>query len=179
MDFLGFLCGAPTPVCSLCQRQRAAGQEVLSWVPVPGCPCWDADSGFGASWACSTSGLTLWFWFDGQKLPSPLCPQSSLQSLSKHSNLMGPESNPDPKHSLPPGKGFFFFFCKTHIVHPREVGKSLHLPCRCHHCCCGSTRLGLPTLLGALAELHHLQFFFCQVLLCFLLHQTCNLSTVF
>lgn len=51
------------------------------------------------------------------------------------------------------------------MAHPREVqlvlrvGKSCHLPCRCHHCCCGSTRLGVPTLLGAPAELHHLQFF--------------------
>lgn len=40
-----------------------------------------------------------------------------------------------------------------------RVGKSLHLPCRCHPCCCGSTRLGLPALLGAPAELHHLQLF--------------------
>lgn len=40
-----------------------------------------------------------------------------------------------------------------------RVGRSPHLPCRCHLCCCGSTKLVLPTLLGAPAELHHLQLF--------------------
>lgn len=62
---------------SLWHRQRAAGQAVLSWVPAPGCPCWDADSGFGASRACGT----LWFWFAVEKLP-PCSVPSPLSGVS-------------------------------------------------------------------------------------------------
>lgn len=76
MDLLGFLCGTPTLVFSLCQKQRAGS---VSWAPVP---AWDADSGFGASQACgTTSGVTIWFCFAGEKLP-PLSAPSSLSRVS-------------------------------------------------------------------------------------------------
>lgn len=102
MDFLGFLCGAPTLACSLCQRGgQPARQCCAGFLPlaVPA-----GMSGFGASQPC---GITLWFWCDGEKLPSPPLPPVTLQSLSRHSSLTGAVSNPDSKHSLTPGQGFF------------------------------------------------------------------------